>query len=81
MKNYFLNLLIAIDQLLNAAFGRNHDVTISARAYIREMRGGSSWQRKAIDKLFFWQDGHCRQAFLFEYRRNRDWQLNHKDLV
>ena len=67
MKNYSLQLLIAIDQLLNAVIGGSADETISARAW-RE--NPESFSTKAIDWLFrFSGEDHCYQAYLEEKNR------------
>jgi hypothetical protein len=70
MKTYFINLLIALDQLANAVYGGYPDETLSARSY-REKR----WSMGIIDLLFFWQtDGagkrnHCEQCYKYEKER------------
>lgn len=65
-------LLIALDQLANTVtwikgdgFGFA-DETLSARAW-RLRHQSNAWRR--IDRLFFWQDGHCRQSFESEVLR------------
>ena len=55
-------VLIALDQLLNAMLGGWADETLSARAH-RE--GWSRW----IDLLFFWQPEHCKNSYLSEMNR------------
>ena len=47
---YFLQILIALDQLTNTIFGGWADETLSARCY-REKR----WFQHVINLLFFWQ--------------------------
>ena len=69
MNDYFLNLLIALDQLLNAVFAGYPDETLSARAHRKRWR--LEWY---IDLLFFWQtDGkyrnHCEQCYWYEMAR------------
>ena len=58
-------VLVALDQLGNVVlFDGWADETISARAY-RE-----NWpSMKYIDKLFFWEEDHCKQSFYSEMRR------------
>jgi hypothetical protein len=62
----FKNLLIAFDQALNCLFRLDGewgqpDETLSARAWrVRETH--PAWHIW-IDHLFFWQDGHCQQAW------------------
>ena len=70
--SYWLNLAIAFDQLLNAAFRGSPDETLSARAYRLSVERGRHWPRKAIDAfflVFFWQKEHCRQAHVSEVLR------------
>jgi hypothetical protein len=57
MGRYLLNILIAIDQLINAVFGGDPDETISSRA-------GKRYPRLAafINRLFFWQRNHCQAS-------------------
>ena len=52
-----MQVLIAVDQLLNAALGGHADETLSARAHrMREKKHRYwGWTAGAIDRLFFWQ--------------------------
>ena len=61
---YLFNLLYSLDQLLNTFLGGNADETLSSRLY----REGSRF-RHVVNALFFWQDEHCKQSFLNEYKR------------
>lgn len=63
----YLNLLIAIDQLINTWFGGSPDETLSSRAY--RHRESKPWAYKLINMLFFWQEDHCRDAYLAEMER------------
>lgn len=75
-SGWFLQLLIAIDQLLNVLVtpfsgGAWADETLSSRAY-RMDRDGKPWgrvTRPLIDTLFFFQDHHCEKAYLHELLR------------
>ena len=67
-----LQVLIAIDQLANSLIpGGWADVTLSSRAHRMRLKGQPvwGWTADAIDKLFFWQSGHCAQAYESERRR------------
>ena len=69
MKIYFLNLLIALDQLVNTVCVGYPDETLSARAHRKKWK--LEWY---IDLLFFWQtDGkyrnHCRSSYDYERAR------------
>ena len=68
---YLLQILVAIDQLLNAIVGGYADETLSARAYRMRAKGQPywGWTANAIDELFFWQEDHCNLAYLAEVRR------------
>ncbi|MCL2710766.1 MAG: hypothetical protein FWE95_07785 [Planctomycetaceae bacterium] len=64
-----MQILIAIDQLINTIFGGWADETLSARCW-REKR----WFRHVIDLLFRWQideagRGHCEQCYWWERER------------
>lgn len=70
---YWLNLFVAIDQLLNALLGGSCDESLSSRAY-RTDRDGKAFGkffRPVIDTIFFWQDRHCYQAYLAEVQRRQ----------
>lgn len=74
MGAWFLQILIAIDQLINTLVpGGMADETLSARAY--RMREKSQpywwWLADLIDWLFFWQKnpGHCERAYIAEVKR------------
>jgi hypothetical protein len=67
--SYGKNLLIGIDQLINAIFGGWADETISSQAYRWEKNGIRSWPRKVIDTIFFWQKAHCRGSYVYEKER------------
>jgi hypothetical protein len=61
--NYFKNLLIALDQLVNALAGGWPDETLSSRAWRWEASGIRRWPRALIDALFFLDPNHCRESF------------------
>jgi hypothetical protein len=57
-------ILIALDQLLNALFGGMADETISAHAY------RSNWRiRMAIINFIFFDKNHCMDSFISEQQR------------
>ncbi len=78
-KHWFVQLFIAVDQLLNVLVTPLHrgawaDETLSCRAW-RMYAAGKPWGkfwRPIIDALFFWQKqepgvmGHCHGAYLKE---------------
>lgn len=67
----WFQILIALDQLANALIGGNADETLSARAHRMRVKGHRywGWTAGAIDKLFFWQRGHCLAAYRREHER------------
>lgn len=58
-------ILIALDQLVNALFGGWADETLSSRVWREERRILVA----CIDTLFFWEDKHCAASYLSERRR------------
>lgn len=68
---YVLNILIALDQLVNTLIGGYPDETLSASAYLGEREGKFYGRifRPVIDFLFWpFQRDHCKRAFETEYR-------------
>lgn len=77
MKNkYWLNVAIAIDQAFNALTWGGPDETLLSRAYRGAVLAKSpkkKWKffHSAINKLFFWQNDHCKQAYISELERRQ----------
>lgn len=66
-----LQVLVAIDQFVNTLLCGYADETLSARAYRHaEIKKDRRWPMRVIDTLFFWQDGHCKQAYESEISRS-----------
>jgi len=65
-------VLIALDQLLNALLGGMADETLSARAH-RLRNSNIFWMilRGVINALFFWQEDHCKESFEAEIQRKQ----------
>lgn len=61
MRRYLLNLLIALDQLVNALAGGDPDETISSRVGKRE-DGSERFWAAVIDRIFFWDRDHTRRS-------------------
>jgi len=71
LKNMPLQVVIAIDQLLNTLCGGWCDETLSSRAWrLSGTSKGWYWTRRVIDTLFFWQDGHCEASYRSELERS-----------
>lgn len=58
LYKYTVNLLIALDQMVNAICGGSPDETISSRV---GRNYPNSLIAKLIDALFFWDRGHCKK--------------------
>ena len=73
MKAWLFQVLIAIDQLVNALLRGWSDETLSARAYRMKLKGRKywGWTASAIDSLFFWQTDHCMNAWRDELERRQ----------
>lgn len=73
MKTYLQNLAIGFDQILNTLLGGSPDETLSSRAHRQRAKGQRywGWTANAIDKLFFWQDGHCAKSWRQEVQRRQ----------
>lgn len=71
MWEYIKNILIALDQLLNALFRGEPDETLSSRAYRLEQERGRKWPRILIDTLLFFDRDHCHQSYLSEIERKQ----------
>lgn len=73
MVNYIIQVLIAIDQLLNTLMGGVADETISSRCY--RLRHHWFWFAFGfiVDTLFLClgQRDHCRESYIYEYIRSR----------
>jgi hypothetical protein len=67
--------LVFLDCLLNMLVGGSFSETLSARAHrLREEKHPMGWTADAIDRLFFWQDGHCKAQFEREARAGGAWK-------
>ena len=71
IKRYVWNILIALDQIINATFGGYPDETFSSRVHRKAEAGQWFWKllRSTIDAIFFWQKNHCQAAFQSEQLR------------
>jgi len=72
----FRQILIAFDSLANTLLAGMADETISARAYRSGVIDGNpkrrwKYARQVIDLLFFWQNEHCKEAYLSEFQRKQ----------
>lgn len=59
------NFLEGVSQLGHALIlGGNPNITISARCYLERNKPGWRWAYKGINRLFFWQEDHCRDSWV-----------------
>lgn len=69
--------LIAFDQMVNTVVWASEegfgmaDETISARAWRLRARPAWGTLRKVVDKIFFWEENHCEESYLFEKQRKQ----------
>lgn len=80
------NVLIGIDQLFNTFLGGTPDETLSARAcrlaYFTEPPDSFGLRcYKIINKIFFWQEDHCKTAFDAEIMRKQLHSVYKDELV
>jgi lysozyme family protein len=66
---YIVRVALAATRLLNAVLGGSANESLSSRAW--RYRGHSRYGpvHQGINTLFFWQDNHCRHAYLAEKNR------------
>ena len=66
-------MLIALDQQLNAILGGMADETLSARAHrmLEKKHRYWGWAANFIDFIFFWEKNHCFMAYQYEIRRRQ----------
>jgi len=65
MKTYLLNVLEIISQALNTVFlNGNPNMTISARCYLNREKPYWGTAYKTLNKIFFWQEDHCRDSWV-----------------
>lgn len=60
-----LQLVVWFDQGVNVLLGSGwSDETLSSYFHRK-----ADWRERFVDRLFFWQDRHCREAFRTEILR------------
>ena len=78
---YFLISLVS--RIINASvYGGSMHQTLSARAHI-EARTDDKWagRERRINRIFFWQSGHCARAWLSEVTRARKTLQRNGDIL
>ena len=67
--DYIENILIAFDQLINTILLGSPDETISSRLSRNRDVGFTKYGYVFVNKLFFWQDNHCKMSYESEVLR------------
>ncbi|AUR85995.1 hypothetical protein NVP1081O_260 [Vibrio phage 1.081.O._10N.286.52.C2] len=78
--NIFSRILLAINQSACLIFTGRNDMTLSGRSYIKHKEQGKSNWYNFVNFLFFWQEDHCRDAMIWEYRAARTMTERYADL-
>lgn len=68
---YVKNVLIALDQLVNALIGGYCDETLSSHAYRMDVERNRKTVRRIIDTVLFFDKDHCYQSYLSEIERRQ----------
>ncbi|WP_424408111.1 DNA helicase UvrD [Pasteurella sp. PK-2025] len=76
LNQWLYNVIIAIDQLVNAILGGWADETLSSRAYrgaMLEKQPRKRWRviYRLIEALFFFEKNHCKTAYESELNRKQ----------
>ncbi len=66
---YCKQVLIALDQLINALCGGWADETISSRAWRLHVGKSTSYPKYLIDFIFFFDKNHCQESYESERLR------------
>ena len=66
--NYLLKLWVLVSQTLNVVlFNGDPDMTVSSRCYIQRHKKYWGVAYDVINRLFFFQDNHCKSSFDADY--------------
>lgn len=67
-----VQILLAFDQMVNAALWGYADESLSARAWRNQYKKRRyAVAVKVINGLFFWQNNHCQEAYMSEKKRRQ----------
>lgn len=71
--HYCTQVLIALDQFINALLGGWADETLSSAAYRMKVKGQPVWDWTArfIDWIFYKEEDHCRESYESEIHRRQ----------
>lgn len=69
LRHWLKQVLVALDQFVNALAGGWADETLSARCW--RLRGQAVWGvlRMVVDAVFFFDKNHCEEAYRSEVLR------------
>lgn len=67
----FMQILIAIDQLINTLFCGYADETLSSRSYRHYRDGDRKWPKILIDSILFFDKDHCKTSYESEMLRRQ----------
>ena len=71
MLGYIKNVLIGVDQLVNAVIGGWPDESLSSRSWREYVSGKRLWPKRLIDTLLWFDKNHCEEAYLSEKERRQ----------
>lgn len=71
---YIKNILVSIDQLVNAILGGDPDETISSRLGKYRHKKYVYYIYKLVNFLFFWDNKHCESAIEADEGKDSIWK-------
>ncbi|WP_337608576.1 hypothetical protein [Duodenibacillus massiliensis] len=71
MLGYIKNVLIGVDQLVNAVIGGWPDESLSSRSWREYVSGKRLWPKRLIDTLLWFDKNHCEESYLSEKERRQ----------
>jgi hypothetical protein len=74
----FKRVLLAANQAACLILTGQNDLTISAWAYVKKIEDDKHFCNNAINKLFWWQPNHCKNALIWEIEEARKQQERFK---
>ena len=81
MSLYIKQVVIALDQFVNAILGGWADETLSARAHRQNYKYKWMIAEKLIDIIFFFQPNHCAKSYENELLRRQSFQMPAKNIT
>ena len=63
MWGYIKNVLIGVDQLVNAVIGGWPDESLSSRSWREYVSGKRRWPKVLIDALLWFDKNHCQESY------------------